>query len=209
MGWFRATPLSIEIHPGEQSYHNADGALIHFLGKSVDRVEGIGGNSGQTLDGYELEPKSSPSCSRASNEPSELVKFDDLPKDLVNAVIAIEDRRFFEHSGVNYLRLVKAALIDLRAGGAKQGGSTITMQLSRGFFLTPEKRIKRKLIEISDRPGAGAELTKQQIFELYANQVDMGQRGSFTISGFGEAARAYFGKDVKDLRCRRRPCWPG
>ncbi len=200
MGWFRATPLSIEIHPGQQSYHNADGALIHFLGQSVDRVEAIGSNSGQTLDGYELEPRILTQLFEGEQRTKrQLVKFDDLPKDLVDAVIAIEDRRFFEHSGVNYWRLVKAALIDLREGGEKQGGSTITMQLSRGFVLSPEKRIKRKLIEILIALELEQKLTKKQIFELYANQVDLGQRGSFTISGFGEAARAYFGKDVKHL----------
>jgi penicillin-binding protein 1B len=200
MGWFRVTPISIEIHPGEQSYHNPDGARIQFLGKRVDRVEGVGGNAGQTLDGYELEPKLLTQLFEGEQRTKrQLVKFDDLPKDLVDAVIAIEDRRFFQHSGVNYWRLMKAALIDLRAGGEKQGGSTITMQLSRGFFLTPEKRIKRKLIEILIALELEQKLTKKQIFELYANQVDLGQRGSFTISGFGEASRAYFGKDVKNL----------
>ena len=184
----------------EQSYHNPDGARIHFLGHTVDRIEAIGSNAGQTLDGYELEPKLLTQLFEGEQRTKrQLVKFDDLPKDLVDAVIAIEDRRFFQHSGVNYLRLVEAALIDLRAGGQRQGGSTITMQLSRGFFLSPEKRIKRKLIEILIALELEQKLTKQQIFELYANQVDLGQRGSFTISGFGEASRAYFGKDVKNL----------
>ena len=200
VGWFRATPISLEVHPGEQSYHNPDGARIHFLGRSVERIEAIGSNAGQTLDGYELEPKLLTQLFEGEQRTKrQLVKFDDLPKNLVDAVIAIEDRRFFQHSGVNYLRLVKAALIDLRAGGGKQGGSTITMQLSRGFFLSPEKRIKRKLIEIMIALELEQKLTKKQIFELYANQVDLGQRGSFAISGFGEASRAYFGKDVKNL----------
>jgi len=200
MGWFRIKPISLEIHPGEQSYHSPDGAVIHFLGHSVDRIEGIGNNAGQSLDGYELEPKLLTQLFEGEQRTKrQLVKFDDLPKDLVDAVVAIEDRRFFQHSGVNYWRLLEAALIDLRAGGHKQGGSTITMQLSRGFFLTPEKRIKRKLIEILIALELEQKLTKKQIFELYANQVDLGQRGSFTISGFGEASRAYFGKDVKNL----------
>ena len=200
MGWFRVTPASLEIHPGEQSYHNPDGAFIHFHGHAVDRIQGMGNSAGQSLDGYELEPKLLTQLFEGEQRTKrQLVKFDDLPKGLVDAVIAIEDRRFFQHSGVNYFRLLEAALIDLRAGGHRQGGSTITMQLSRGFFLTPEKRIKRKLIEILIALELEQKLTKQQIFELYANQVDLGQRGSFTISGFGEASRAYFGKDVKNL----------
>jgi penicillin-binding protein 1B len=200
MGWFRITPASLEIHPGEQSYHNPDGAFIHFHGPSVDRIQGMGNSAGQSLDGYELEPKLLTQLFEGEQRTKrQLVKFADLPKSLVDAVLAIEDRRFFQHGGVNYFRLLEAALIDLRAGGHRQGGSTITMQLSRGFFLTPEKRIKRKLIEILIALELEQKLTKQQIFELYANQVDLGQRGSFTISGFGEASRAYFGKDVKNL----------
>ena len=73
------------------------------------------------------------------------------------------------------------------------------MQLARGFFLTPEKRIKRKLIEIVITFQLEHRFTKQQIFEMYANEINLGQRGSFAINGFGEAAQAYFGKDVRQL----------
>jgi penicillin-binding protein 1B len=100
---------------------------------------------------------------------------------------------------VNYWRLAEAALIDLKEGGNRQGGSTITMQVARGFFLTPEKRLKRKLTEILISIELEQRFSKKKIFELYANEVDMGQRGSFTITGFGEAAQAYFGKDLKDV----------
>ncbi|HKR95304.1 MAG TPA: PBP1A family penicillin-binding protein, partial [Candidatus Angelobacter sp.] len=127
------------------------------------------------------------------------VKYDDIPKIMVDAVTSIEDRRFFHHSGVNYWRLMQAAWVDLRQGGNRQGGSTITMQVARGFFLTPEKKFKRKLTEILISIELEQRFSKKQIFELYANQVDMGQRGSFTITGFGEAAQAYFGKDLKDI----------
>jgi len=89
-------------------------------------------------------------------------------------------------------------LVDLR-GGHKQGGSTLTMQLARGFFLTPQQTIKRKLEEMLIAIEIEQRLSKKQILELYVNQVDMGQRGSFTIKGFGEASQAYFGKDIGDL----------
>ena len=77
-----------------------------------------------------------------------------------------------------------------------EGGSTLTMQLARGFFLTPERRIKRKLIEILITFQLEHRFTKQEIFEMYANQINLGQRGSFSIDGFGEASEAYFGKDA-------------
>ena len=117
----------------------------------------------------------------------------------MQAVLAIEDRRFFEHSGVNYWRLLEAVFHDVTTGQKQQGGSTLTMQLARGFFLTPEKRIKRKIIEIVITFQLEHRFNKQQIFEMYANQINLGQRGSFSINGFGEAAQAYFGKDVRQL----------
>src|SRR5262249_13141225 len=128
-----------------------------------------------------------------------LVKYDDIPKVMWAGATSMEDRGFFHHGGVNYWRLMKAALIDLREGENRQGGSTITMQAARLFFLSPEKKLSRKLAEMLISVELEERFSKKQIFELYANQVPMGQRGSFTITGFGEAAQAYFGKDLKDI----------
>src|SRR5208337_3631142 len=128
-----------------------------------------------------------------------LVTYDEIPPNLVQAVLAIEDRRFFEHNGVNYWRLIEAVYHDVTTGQKQQGGSTLTMQLARGFFLSPEKRIKRKIIEIVITFQLEHRFTKKQIFEMYANQINLGQRGSFSINGFGEASQVYFGKDVHQL----------
>ncbi|HEY7617767.1 MAG TPA: transglycosylase domain-containing protein, partial [Terriglobales bacterium] len=89
--------------------------------------------------------------------------------------------------------------IDFTHQKHEQGGSTITMQLSRAFFLTPEKTLKRKLVEMLIAIELEQKFSKQQIFEFYANRIDLGQRGSFTISGIAEASRAYFNKDLKDI----------
>jgi len=97
------------------------------------------------------------------------------------------------------MRLAEAAWIDLTHQRHEQGGSTITMQLSRAFFLTPEKTVKRKIAEMLIAMELEQKFTKQQIFEFYANRVDVGQRGSFTISGFAAASQAYFNKDLKDI----------
>ncbi len=94
---------------------------------------------------------------------------------------------------------MEAGVSDILHAHRGQGGSTLTMQLSRGFFLTPEKTMKRKLTEILISIELEQKFSKQRIFEMYANQVPMGQRGSFSINGFGEASRAYFGKEMKDL----------
>src|SRR5581483_909972 len=129
----------------------------------------------------------------------QLVTYDQIPKMMVDAVLAIEDRRFFQHGGVNFLRLAEAFWIDVTRQRHEQGGSTITMQLSRAFFLTPEKTVKRKLSEMLIAMELEQKFNKEQIFEFYANRVDLGQRGSFTIGGFSEAARSYFNKDLKDI----------
>jgi penicillin-binding protein 1B len=117
----------------------------------------------------------------------------------VNAVTSIEDRRFFEHGGVDYWRLGGALRDDLRSGRRREGGSTLTMQLARGFFLTPEKKLKRKIIEIAITFQLENRFNKQQIFQIYANEIPLGQQGSFAINGFGQAAQTYFGKDVRRL----------
>ncbi|MDE3105693.1 MAG: penicillin-binding protein, partial [Acidobacteriota bacterium] len=128
-----------------------------------------------------------------------LVTYSEIPPRMVQAVTAIEDRSFFEHGGVNYLRIAKCAMEDVISHHKECGGSTLTMQLARGFFLSPEKRLTRKLKEIMITFQLEAHFNKQQIFEMYANEINLGQRGSFAINGFGEAARAYFGKPLNQL----------
>jgi penicillin-binding protein 1B len=200
LGKYRLAKNAIEVMPGSESFHSTDGAMIRVSEGKISSITSVGSKEGEELDGYELEPHLVTALFEGENRTKrQLVEFSELPKIMVDAVVAIEDRRFFQHAGVNYFRLAEAAVIDLREGGHKQGGSTLTMQISRGFFLTPEKKIKRKLIEMLIAIELEQKFTKQQIFELYANQVYMGQRGSYSINGFGEAARAYFNKDIRNL----------
>jgi penicillin-binding protein 1B len=199
LGTYRILKDAVEIKPGDESYYNAEGAVVRIADGKVDKIASLG-NDGGALSAYELEPQLVTGLfDTQQRSKRRLVKYDDIPKVMVDAVTSIEDRRFFYHSGVNFGRLIEAALIDLREGGDRQGGSTITMQVARGFFLSPEKKLKRKIVEILISLELEQRFSKKQIFELYANQVDMGQRGSFTITGFGEAANAYFGKDLKDV----------
>ncbi len=196
MGSYRLFEGGIEIKPGSDSYHSPESAIIRVRG---GKIESITSKSGD-LAAYELEPQMITSLFDAGDRSKrQLVTYDEIPKLMVDAVLAIEDRRFFQHGGVNFLRLAEATWIDVTHGRHEQGGSTITMQLSRKFFLTPEKTIKRKLSEMLIAVEMEQKLSKQQIFEFYANRVDLGQRGSFTINGFGQAAQAYFNKDLKDV----------
>jgi penicillin-binding protein 1B len=196
MGTFRLHKDGIEISPGPESYHSPDPARLQI---SNGQVEGISSKSGD-LSAYELEPELITSLFDVGQRSKrQVVKYQDIPKVMVDAVVSIEDRRFFQHSGVNYVRLAEAVWVDVMHKRHEQGGSTLTMQLSRGFFLTPEKTVKRKAIEMLIAIELERKFSKQQIFEFYANWVDLGQRGSFTISGFAEASRAYFNKDLKDI----------
>jgi len=197
LGSYQLINYGIEIKPGPASYHNSDSATIHF---EDGKISSITGRSGSPLDTYQLEPEPLTSLFDAEQRSKrQLVKYNDIPKVMVNAVLAIEDRRFFQHSGVNFVRMGEAAWIDLIRQRHEQGGSTLTMQLSRGFFLSPEKTMRRKLAEMLIAMEMEQKFSKQEIFEFYANWVDLGQRGSFTISGFAEASKAYFNKDLKDI----------
>ena len=187
----------IRILPGPGSYFANDPAEIHFANGQVKSIVSLRDNFARSE--YALEPRLVTSLFDRRREKRRLVEFRDLPVDLVNAVLAIEDRRFLQHSGLDYPRILKAAYVDIRAGRVEQGASTITMQLARSFFFSSQQTWKRKLAETLVAFQLERRLTKEQIFEYYCNKVYLGQKGSFTISGFGEAAQAYFSKDVRDL----------
>ncbi|PSH04458.1 MAG: penicillin-binding protein [Acidobacteria bacterium] len=201
MGTFRMITGGIEIHPGAESYHSQDGArILNGPDGRVERIVGVGSNKGADLESYELEPELVTALFQGQDRTKrEILNYNDLPQVMVDSVLAIEDRRFFEHSGINWFSLIGSFITDLRSSGIRRGGSTITMQVARGFFLTPEKKISRKLREMLIAFELEQKLNKQQLFELYANQVYLGQRGSFSINGFGEAARSYFGKGIKEI----------
>jgi len=192
----------LEIRPGLASFFQPDGlregpvALTFLDGKltSITALDHPG-----YLDHYLLEPEVITTLFDNTRSKRRLVRYQDLPKTLRDAVLAAEDHRFFSHHGVNVYRILAAALTDIRAEEKLQGGSTLTMQLARNFFLTSRRTIRRKVAEIFLALLLEQRLTKEQIFELYANQIYLGQRGSFSIYGFGEAANAYFNKDVSSL----------
>ncbi len=196
LGTYATNEASITIRPGPQSYHSEQGATVSFARGLVSKITGDGG---QDLEAYELEPQLITGLSGENRTKRRLVNFNELPPNLVNAVTSIEDRRFFEHGGVDYWRLLGALRDDLRSGRRREGGSTLTMQLARGFFLTPEKKLKRKIIEIAITFQLENRFKKQQIFQIYANEIPLGQQGSFAINGFGQAAQTYFAKDVRQL----------
>jgi penicillin-binding protein 1B len=197
LGSYELRSNSILIKPGPQSYLAMDGATI----TSEDgQVQSITAENGAALSAYKLEPQLITALSEDKNRTKRrLVTYSQIPPNMVQAVLAIEDRRFFEHSGINYVRTAKCAVQDILAHRMNCGGSTLTQQLARGFFLSAEKTYSRKIAEVVITYQLEARFSKQQIFEMYANEINLGQRGSFAINGFGEAAQAYFGKDLRQL----------
>src|SRR5207244_1616735 len=124
-----------------------------------------------------------------------VVAIADVPAPLKNAIMAAEDERFYQHPGIDYIGVMRAAYANLVAGGRRQGASTITMQVARNFFLSSEKTLTRKLYEALLAFKIEHSLSKEQILELYVNQIYLGQRAY----GFGAASQIYFGKALDKL----------
>ena len=196
VGWYNVRPAAVEIFPGRDSFVSGEPAVLGFERGKVSRIISLTDNSERKE--YELEPQLITNLSE-SREKRRLVRFADIPQTLVHALVSAEDKRFFRHSGFDVLRIAKAAYVDLKQGRKEQGASTLTMQLARGLWLEPEKQWKRKMAEFLITVHLEHKLTKQQIFEDYVNQVYLGRRGPFSINGFGEGARVYFGKELGQL----------
>ncbi len=148
----------------------------------------------------ELEPELITGLFEHVWEERSLVKLDEVPRDLVNAIIAVEDHRFYRHCGLDFSAIARALVADIRAGRIVQGASTLTQQLVKNFFLTPKRTFSRKIQEAVMALLLELRYSKDQILEAYLNEIYFGQSGSQGIYGVGEAARFYFGKPVKDLR---------
>jgi penicillin-binding protein 1B len=164
------------------------------------KIHEIRGAEGRIYTEQDLEPELITYLFDESREKRRRVRYEDLPEHLVQAVLAIEDRRFFSHPGLDPFRFVGAVIRNIRSDSPiPQGASTITQQLCKNFFLTPERTLKRKIQEALLAFVLERRASKQEILELYLNEVYLGQGGSFSLNGVGQAASRYFGKDVGNL----------
>ncbi|HUG80618.1 MAG TPA: PBP1A family penicillin-binding protein [Bryobacterales bacterium] len=197
VGHFSVKPDAIEVYPGVLSYFMQEPAVLYFSEGRVSRIVSLNDNNPQNA--YELEPKLITNLFDADRSKRRLVAYDDIPAVLRNAVLSIEDHRFFEHSGIDFIRTTRAALDGIAEWRRPRGTSTLTQQLARQFFLKPEQTYKRKIEELMISMQLESRLSKEQIFEFYANQIPLGRRGSFNVMGMGEASEAYFDKDIRAL----------
>ena len=196
-GEFAVGPSSVTLTP-RRGPGVADEPLVVELGESgIREIRGL--QSGTRYATQSLEPGLITYLFDETREKRRLVRYEELPENLINAILAIEDRRFFSHPGLDPFRIVAAAIRNVQAESYIQGGSTITQQLVKNFFLTPERTIKRKVQEALLAFVLERRAEKRDILELYVNEIYLGQLGSFSINGVGEAARRYFHKDVANL----------
>ncbi|HEX8632917.1 MAG TPA: PBP1A family penicillin-binding protein [Pyrinomonadaceae bacterium] len=165
------------------------------------RIREITGD-GLTLDAFALEPEALTNDAATKTGTRATLAYADIPPALAQAIRAIEDRRFFEHHGLDVTGIGRA-LLSWTSNGAsapeRQGGSTITQQLVKNTYLTPERTLTRKFNEALLSAALERRLSKEDIFALYCNEIYLGQRGAFAVRGVKQAARVYFGKELRDL----------
>ncbi len=185
--------------------HNGAGApkdtnLTVEIAFNGDRIRSIKDVSTQTaMERFSLVPEMLSNAIGKNREKRRHVKYEELPQSAINAVLAAEDRRFFSHKGIDPIRIVQALIIDIRRGDTVQGASTLTQQFVKNYFLTQERTWRRKLSDAYMSILLENRLSKEQIFELYCNEVYLGQAGSFSIVGLGEGANAFFNKNIREL----------
>ena len=208
IGYYQLHPNSIEIFPATDSYFDQEPGLIRFANGKISQIVSLQDNTARNQ--YQLEPQLIQAISGPAREKRRMVKFHDIPKVLVDAVTSAEDKRFFQHAGFDPIRIIKAVYVDVKEGRKDQGASTLSMQTARMFFLTQDKSWKRKLAEVIITLQLEQKLSKEEIFEDYANQIDLGWRGTFHIVGLRRGVRSLPGQGPEPASpCRKPPSLPG
>jgi len=185
VGYYLVKENAVEIYPGPLSYFAQEPAVLYFEDGKLARIVSLNDNNPQTA--YELEPELVTHLFDDNRSKRRIFEFEDFPQVLVNAVVAIEDHRFYSHHGIDIIRFSKAAFDGLVNWEKPRGTSTLTQQLARNFFLTPEVSVERKAAEMLISFQLESRLEKERIFEHYANQVFMGRSvldGAHVLMGF-------------------------
>ncbi len=200
-GRFTWAPGAVRVHLRAFSHplrsEPARDLVLKLAGGRISEI--IDAPTRATVDVVVLEPEPVSAFLGSDREQRELVEIDDVPPHLIDAIYAVEDRRFEEHHGIDLRRIIGAMLVNLRSGKIEQGASTLTQQLVKNFFLTPERTFSRKFREAAMALIVEARYDKAEILQAYLNEIYLGQRGSTAVHGIGEASRLYFGKAAADL----------
>ena len=194
-GGFIVDADSIEIQPAGSQRKQPRSVTVKFDGEQISEIV----SDGTPLNSLALEPEPLSNDLSYKSGKREVLTFKEIPTVLVNAILAIEDRRFFDHSGVDIAGLARAVVRNAADERLAQGGSTITQQLVKNTYLSSEKTLRRKYAEAMLALALERRLSKEDIFALYCNEIYLGQRGAVAVRGVKEAAQVYFGKDLKNL----------
>ncbi len=197
MGRYQLTGDGVEVYPGADSYFQPEAHAVHIENGKVQSIVSLRDNTERSR--FSLEPELVTNLFDRNREKRRIVKFEDIPELVRNAVLSAEDKRFFQHVGLDPLRILKSAYVDIKTGSNSQGASTLSMQLARELLLSKERSWRRKIPETFITLHLERKLTKEEIFEHYCNQIPVGRVGSFNIHGFGEGAQAFFNKDLRKL----------
>jgi penicillin-binding protein 1B len=196
----RKGKLVIFLHAFAYPFHEFDGQLIEIRLNANDEITELSDRlTHKPIDTFELEPEPISGIYVGTWEQRRLVRLAQIPPALIDAILAAEDHRFYEHHGLDLARIVKAAWINVQQGHVVQGGSTLTQQLMKNFFLTQKRDWHRKLKEAVMAYIAERRYNKDEILENYINDIYLGQRGQEGIYGVWEASEYYFSKVPRDL----------
>jgi penicillin-binding protein 1B len=198
-GEYLLTPGRVSIFlRGFSSSVAREASGLTTLSLDGSKVVGIT-RDGKELSAVLLEPEPLSLLGSSATRMSLPKPLSVFPKHLVNAVIAIEDERFYSHFGIDPIGIARAAAVNFKSGRFAQGGSTLTQQLAKNLLLSSERSLSRKALEAIAAILMETAFSKDQLLETYFNEVFLGQEGNVAIHGFGEAARSFFNKDVQDL----------
>jgi len=195
-GSFRNKGSAIEIRPTHAN--DARPPIVNVIIDHNDRISDLT-SEGASIESFTLEPEILSNDLSSKGGGRESLTYDEIPQVLVQAILSIEDHRFFQHSGLDPFGIARALWRNAGNDHVGQGGSTITQQLVKNTYLSPERTLHRKYAEAMLAFALEGRLSKQDIFALYCNEVYLGQRGAVAARGVKDAARIYFGKELKDL----------
>jgi penicillin-binding protein 1B len=200
-GTFRLSGDKVEVFPAGRS---GPGIAVFVAGGQISRIVSDGKEIREFVPGSPLITTLSggnqdSNGKERKSEKRLLVNFSEIPPVLVHAIVSSEDKRFFTHHGLDLPRIVRAAWVDVRDHRKEQGASTLTMQLVRGLWLERDKLWMRKLAEAMMTIHLEREWSKERIFEAYVNQVYLGRQAAYSIHGFGQASRLFFGKELREI----------
>lgn len=191
--------IRIFLNDLKTPWENREGFLINIK-IAENTIESIvRQDNGMSLPLLEIEPEEIMLFFGLERERRQLVSINQISEHVIHAILAAEDSRFFQHWGIDPIAILRALIANLRYGSIQQGGSTITQQLAKNYFLTPTRNLTRKFQEVLLALSMELMYPKEDILEIYLNEIYLGQKGSVAINGIGEAAYFYFGKPVQEL----------